>query len=95
MSPGLVVVPDDRALARRAAEWLLERTRAAVAAQTALLTDLQARTLSAYTLIIGAGPALGTYSFNAYVVAFETALKHTDKCVFSGTLKIVGKPTWA
>lgn len=33
MSPGLVVVPDDRALARRAAEWLLERARAAVAAR--------------------------------------------------------------
>jgi 6-phosphogluconolactonase len=33
VTPGLVVVPDDRALARRAAEWLLERTRAAVAAR--------------------------------------------------------------
>ena len=33
MSPRLLVVPDSRALARRAAEWLVERARAAVAAQ--------------------------------------------------------------
>ena len=33
MSPRLVVVRDERALARRAAEWLVERTRAAVAAR--------------------------------------------------------------
>jgi 6-phosphogluconolactonase len=33
VSPGLVVVSDARALARRAAEWLVERTRAAVAAR--------------------------------------------------------------
>ena len=33
LSPRLVVVPDDRALARRAAEWIVERTRAAVAAR--------------------------------------------------------------
>ncbi|HEX9188066.1 MAG TPA: 6-phosphogluconolactonase [Vicinamibacteria bacterium] len=33
MSPTLLVVPDDRALARRAAEWIVERTRAAVTAR--------------------------------------------------------------
>ena len=33
MSARLVVVPDPRALARRAAEWIVERTRAAVAAR--------------------------------------------------------------
>jgi 6-phosphogluconolactonase len=33
VSPRLVVVPDGRALARRAAEWVVERTRAAVAAR--------------------------------------------------------------
>ncbi len=33
MSPQVVVVPDPRALARRAAEWVVERTRAAVAAR--------------------------------------------------------------
>ena len=33
MSAKVVVVPDPRALARRAAEWIVERTRAAVAAR--------------------------------------------------------------
>jgi 6-phosphogluconolactonase len=33
VSPRLLVVPDPRALARRAAEWLVERARAAVAAR--------------------------------------------------------------
>ena len=33
MSPGVHVASDSRALARRAAEWLVERTRAAVAAR--------------------------------------------------------------
>ncbi len=33
MSPQVVVVPDPRALARRAAEWIVERTRAAVASR--------------------------------------------------------------
>ena len=33
MSPQVVVVPDARALARRAAEWIVERTRAAVASR--------------------------------------------------------------
>jgi 6-phosphogluconolactonase len=33
VSPQVVVVPDPRALARRAAEWIVERTRAAVAAR--------------------------------------------------------------
>jgi 6-phosphogluconolactonase/glucosamine-6-phosphate isomerase/deaminase len=33
VSPGVQVAPDPRALARRAAEWLVERTRAAVAAR--------------------------------------------------------------
>ena len=33
MSRHLAVVPDERALARRAAEWIVERTRAAVAAR--------------------------------------------------------------
>jgi len=33
VSPQVVVVPDPRALARRAAEWIVERTRAAVASR--------------------------------------------------------------
>ena len=40
MSADLRVVPDDRALARRAAEWLVEKARAAVAARGACAVAL-------------------------------------------------------
>lgn len=58
MSAGLRVVPDERALARRAAEWLVETTRAAVAARGACSVALAGGTTPRATYEVLATSAL-------------------------------------
>jgi predicted secreted protein len=58
--------------------------------QTTLRTDFENGTNSSWTIVLP--NAMGTWTFNAFVIALSPSYPLDDRIVVAGTLRITGKP---